>query len=177
MPEIKITAEVRSLKHPITEEVVSKSISLLNIVFNQPEFKESLCAQTFVGTNRPDLSNADGFIPGESVFNEFYSNKEYEIVLKVKKLKNIWERKFSKTKGKTTLKGREIVTYNWWLKNKTEKELIINYASYIGHELFHTSYFKFVHDPEYVSVDFVNDKDVIYKIDNILEELIRKIYD
>ena len=60
------------------------------------------------------------------------------------------------------------------MKNQSQKELLVTYTTHIGHEIFHTKYFGYIHDPEFDSKEFINDKDVTYKIDEILENLIRK---
>ena len=57
-----------------------------------------------------------------------------------------------------------------------KRDLIISYATHVGHEIFHTKYLGYIHDPEISDKNFVNEKDVTYMIDDILEKLIKKHY-
>lgn len=169
------TTEIKTA-NPIDSVIVKKSISLLNIVFNQIEFKDSLSIQKFTCSNKPILCNSTNYISGKKVYEGFIANDTINISVNIKKLKNPWRRWISKTKGITSTTGRNITTYTWWLKNKPEKELIIAYASHVGHEIFHTNYFKYIHKPKFGTKNFINDKDITYKIDDIIEYLIRKNY-
>jgi hypothetical protein len=171
---VNIVVTDTQLTKPITTEVVTRSIELLNLVFNLPEFKDSLSKYAFVSTNRPNFSSEGNDIEGKAVYNDFINKGTVNINLKVKKLLNPWKRIISKTYGETNPGGYLILSYTWWLKRYKDKELVILYASHVGHEIFHTKYFGYVHDPKYNSGNFVNDRDVTYKIDDIIEALIRK---
>jgi len=172
--EIKI--ERQTLTYPITTEIVGESIMLLNIVFNLPEFQTELSGQKFYCSNRPSFCNNAGEILGTDVYDDFMSKELIVINLSVKNLVNPWRRFISKTFGATDINGNLIITYTWWLSQNNQKELIIEYATHIGHEIFHTEYFKYIHNPEIGNKHFDNDKDVTYKIDEIIEKLIRKQY-
>lgn len=172
--EIKI--EIQTLTHPITTDIVDESIKLLNIVFNLPEFKTELSSQKFYCSNRPTFCKNGVEILGEDVYEDFMSKELIALKLSVKNLVNPWRRFISKTFGATDINGNLIVTYTWWLNQNNKKELIIEYATHIGHEIFHTEYFKYIHNPEIGSKHFDNDKDVTYKIDEVVEKLIRQQY-
>jgi len=172
---IKIETESHFLTLPITKEILDKSIEILNIVFNQPEFKNELSVQSFYCSNRPDLCTNDKEILGETVYNDFISKEVIKINLTVKRLKNPWKRYVSGTLGETNPNGNSIISYTWWLNEKSDKDLLIAYTTHIGHEIFHTKYLKYIHEPEFGSSKFINEKDVTYMIDDILEKLIKKI--
>ena len=171
---IKIEIEGHFLTRPITKEILDKSIEILNIVFNLTEFKNELSKQSFFCSNRPDLCTNNDEILGETVYNDFISKTLIKINLTVKRLKNPWKRYISGTLGETNPNGNSIISYTWWLNEKNGNELLIAYATHIGHEIFHTKYLKYIHEPEYGSSKFINEKDVTYMIDDILEKLIRK---
>ena len=171
---IKIEIEGHFLTQPITKEILDKSIEILNIVFNLTEFKNELSKQSFFCSNRPDLCTNNDEILGETVYNDFISKALIKINLTVKRLKNPWKRYISGTLGETNPNGNSIISYTWWLNEKNGNELLIAYATHIGHEIFHTKYLKYIHEPEYGSSKFINEKDVTYMIDDILEKLIRK---
>lgn len=174
--KIKIEFGNTNLINPITSETVRKTNELLNIVFNSQEFEDALEKESFVCSNKPSICNTRNEIPGRFVFDDFVSKRIILVDLTVKKLKNPWKRRISKTMGETHPDGNLIVSYNWWLKNLNEKDLVIAYATHIGHEIFHTKYFKYIHDPEINEKKFINEKDVTYKIDDIIEALIKKNY-
>lgn len=177
MAENKITIElqVAKLKHPVTNEIVQEAAAILNRVFNLDEFEQELSKQVFVATNRPDFAR-NNQISGADVYADFISKERLPVTVTVKRLLNPVKRGFSRTMGETDPSGTSIITYDWWLKGETEKELLIAYATHIGHELFHTNYFGYIHDPAINDHGFVNEKDVTYMIDDILERLIRKYY-
>lgn len=163
----------RTLTDPITDEIADEAIQLLNRVFNSTDFKEELSSESFYSSNRPDFSGNSTELPGKLVYEDFMNKGLIEIDVMVKHLVNPVRRFVSKTYGATNINGNQIVTYTWWLSDDP-KERIIEYATHIGHEIFHTSHFKYIHDPEYGHDDFEIDKDVSYKIDEIVEKLIRK---
>lgn len=169
--EIKILSKV--LTQPVTEEIVFEVTKLLNLVFNLSDFKNEMYSQIFHSTNRPNFPSQNSILSGKDVYEDFINKGKIEINLIVKPLTNPWNRFVSKTLGLTDINGNTIVTYNWWLPINNKNELIIEYATHIGHEIFHTKYFQYIHDPEYGSKYFVNDKDVTYKIDEIIEKLLR----
>ncbi len=173
----KITIETITgeLENPITSEIVEKATRILNYVFNLDEFEQELSKQSFVCSNKPDLCK-NGVILGSDVFGDFLSKKHIKVLVTVKKLKNIWKLYISGTMGETNPNGNSIITYTWWLKGKSEKDLVISYATHLGHELFHIKQLGYIHDPEINSRNFVNEKDVTYMIDDILEKLIKKHY-
>lgn len=175
--KVKVIANEVDVSFPIDLRIVNKSLELINLVFNLPEFQDSISKYSFVCTNKPILCK-NNTIPGNSVYDDLINAKEINIDLKVKALINPWRRFISKTLGATNPSGHKIISYKWWLrkKKKDTKELTIIYASHLGHEIFHTDYFKYLHNPEYGSSGFVNEKDVTYKIDDIIEALIRKYY-
>lgn len=171
---IVVKVESATTKKTINDEIIKESVAVLNKVLNDPAFKDSLMAQSFVCTNKPSFCGADGMISGKKVYEDLIQKETLKVNLKVKFLWNPWRRWKSRTRGITGTKGTTIKTYTWWLKRKSKKERTIAYASHVGHELFHTVYFQYVHNPKFGSKEFVNDKDVSYKIDDILEALIRK---
>jgi len=173
MRQIKILLKSKSLRQPVTSKIIDKSIEILNTIFNSTLFRDKIIDNKFVCTNKPELCGADNFISGQAVYDDLMSVETISLRLEVKKLRNPWKRWVSKTKGETRLTGNTIKSYTWWLKNRDEKELTIIYASHVGHEIFHTNYYQYKHDPEIGSKTFQNDKDVTYKIDDIIEELIR----
>lgn len=174
--KIEIRLESQKLLYPITVKVVDEALKLLNLVFNLSEFKDELSTQTFFCSNRPDFCKNSNYILGKDVYDDFIGKELILVNLTVKKLLNPWKRIFSKTYGATDINSNLITTYTWWLNSSDNKELIIEYASHIGHEIFHTKYFKYIHDPESGSKYFENDKDVTYKIDEIIEKLIISHY-
>lgn len=172
---IEIIVESKKLCKPVDEGIVDKAVGLLNMAFNLPEFKHELIKQKFFCSNRPNFCQNKDFISGADVYEDFINTGVISVKLFVKPLINPWRRFISKTYGVTDVNGNEIVTYTWWLSNN-KKDLIREYASHIGHEIFHTRYFQYIHDPKYNSRNFDNNKDVTYKIDEILESLIRQNY-
>jgi hypothetical protein len=172
--QIKIEVESYSLTLPITKEVLDRSIDILNEVFNTEEFKIELSKQSFFCSNKPSMCSENREITGESVYNDFITKGQIKINFTVKNLVNPWKRFISNTYGETDPKGNSIVSYTWWLNRKNGKELMLAYATHIGHEIFHTKYLAYIHDPEYRSREFINEKDVTYMIDDILEKLISK---
>ena len=174
--KILIETKVSRLNYPITNQVVDKATKLLNLVFNLDEFGDELSKQSFVCTNKPDFCKNGEEIKGSDVYDDFISKGKIEIDVTVKKLRHPWKRFVSKTMGETNPRGNSIITYTWWLDNRDEKDLIISYATHLGHELFHTNYFGYIHDPEINDRSFVNEKDVTYMIDDILEKLLKKHY-
>lgn len=174
--KILIETNALGLRLPITDKVVDEATKILNIVFNLEEFEKELSKQSFVCTNRPDLCKNGKEILGSDVFSDFISKKIIKVSLTVKKLTNPWKRYVSKTMGETNPNGNSIITYTWWLNDNSESDLVISYATHVGHEIFHTKYFGFIHDPEISDRNFVNEKDVTYMIDDILEKLIKKYY-
>lgn len=159
--------------HPITNEIVQRSFELLNKVFNSIEFEKELCAQTFVKTNRPGFGASIETISGKEVFDDFINKGEITIDVEVKRsLGGFLKRLAFRTMGETLPSGSTIVTYPWWLKKLRGKDLLVGYATHVGHEIFHTRYYGYIHDPEFGSRGFVNERDVTYKIDDILEALI-----
>jgi hypothetical protein len=175
--KVEVKLQSKSIMHPVTDEIVSEALRLLNIVFNLPEFRQELSTQKFFCSNRPNFCKQGSEILGQDVYEDFINKGVIEINLTVKNLINPWRRFISKTYGATDINGDTIVTYTWWLTNNNKKELIIEYATHVGHEIFHTKYFQYIHDPEYGSKYFENDKDVTYKIDEIIEKLIRNNYE
>jgi len=171
---IKILLQSKSFRAPVTAKIIDKSIEILNTIFNSIEFRDRIIDNKFVCTNKPELCGADNYISGKAVYDDLMSVATISLHLKVKKLRNLWKRRISKTKGETKLAGNTIKSYTWWLRNRNENELIIVYASHVGHEIFHTNYYKYKHNPKKGSSAFDNEKDVTYKIDDIIEELIRK---
>lgn len=174
--KILIETNVVSLRHPITNKVVDDATKILNLVFNLDEFRIELSRQSFACSNRPDFCKNGKEILGSDVFADFVSKKVIKVLLTVKKLTNPWKRYVSKTMGETNPNGISIITYNWWLDDSNERDLVVSYATHIGHEIFHTKYFGYIHDPEIHERSFVNEKDVTYMIDDILEKLIKKHY-
>lgn len=159
--------------HPITNERVQKAFKLLNKVFNSYEFEKELCAQTFVKTNRPGFGASITTISGKEVFDDFISKGEITIDVEVRRsLGGLFRRLFFSTMGETLPSGNTIVTYPWWLNKLHGKDLLVGYATHIGHEILHTRYYGYIHDPEIGSRGFINEKDVTYKIDDILVTLI-----
>jgi len=173
---IHIRTTTSGYEYPITARIIAQATQLLNIAFNIPEFKKQLADRSFVATNKPELSSEGEEIKGKDVFKDIMSYQEINVCVSVKKLGNLWKRWISKTMGETKPSGSCIVTYNWWLKSKKGKELVINYAAHLGHEIMHTNYYGYVHHPKMGSASFNKEKDVTYVIDDILEELIRKNY-
>lgn len=173
--KIKITVTSKSLTEPVREEIVTKAIDLLNKVLNTEEFKALLTKQEFYCSNRPGFGNSEEYLSGEDVYSDLLKVGKIQLQLIVKPLWNPWRRFISNTLGATNIHSNVIVTYTWWLP-KEHEDLIIKYATHVGHELFHTSYFQYVHDPPYGSRNFLNEKDVIYKIDDIIETLILQYY-
>lgn len=173
-PQIKISLESKQLCYPITAEIVDQTIEWLNVVFNSTEFRAEIIKNKFVCTNKPELCGEDNFISGLDVYNDLISENRILLNLKVRRLKHLWKRWISKTKGETKLAGNTIKSYTWWLTNEDPKELAILYASHVGHEIFHTKYYKYKHNPKKGSQAFENDRDVTYKIDDIIENLMRK---
>jgi hypothetical protein len=171
-----IEIENQFLMLPITNVITEKSIELLNIVFNLSEFKEQLVSQSFFCGNKLDLCINGKEITGLSVYEDFIGKGKIKINLTVKSLINPWKRYVSGTLGETNPNGNSIVSYTWWLNEKKGKDLIIAYATHVGHEIFHTKYFQYIHDPKYGSRNFDTNKDVTYKIDEILEHLIMNHY-
>lgn len=169
---ILIKTKIVRLSHPVTNSIVQEATQILNKVFNLAEFEEELSRQSFVCTNRPEFCRNGKEIAGVDVFSDFISKESIEVLVSVKILRNWWKRYVSKTMGETNPNGNSIITYNWWLKN--DRNLAVNYAIHLGHEIFHTRYFGYIHDPEINDKDFVNEKDVTYMIDDILERLIKK---
>lgn len=174
--KIVIKTETIQLRFPITQNIVEESTKILNIVFNLNEFEEQLSKQSFICSNRSNFCKDGKEILGVNVYKDFISKKNITVQLTIKKLTNPWKRWISKTMGETDPQGNSIITYNWWLDYKTENDLVISYATHIGHEIFHTKYLGYIHDPEIGSKNFVNEKDVTYMIDDILEDLIKKNY-
>lgn len=172
---ITIESIVGELRNPITSEMVEEATRILNLVFNLDEFEHELSKQSFVCSNRPNLCK-NGVILGSDVYKDFISKKHIKVFVNVKKLKNLWKLYVSGTMGETNPNGNSIITYTWWLEEKSESDLIISYATHLGHEIFHTKYFGYIHDPEINSRNFVNEKDVTYMIDDIIEKLIKKHY-
>lgn len=170
---VYIRAENVQVKAPVTSALVEKTLQCLNTIFNSVEFKDSLEKYDFVCTNKPDICDTSETIKGSQVYKDLIKSDTITINIRVKKLKNPWKRSISKTLGETPPSGNTITTYTWWLETDTDT-LLADYTAHIGHEIFHTKYFQYIHDPEYGSKDFVNDRDVTYKIDDILEALIRK---
>lgn len=171
--KVIIETESIQLRSPVTNAIAEKSIAILNEVFNAPEFGEMLSKYSFVCTNKPAMCDSSGNISGANVYAEFMKAGTISINLRVRR--NLFK-KISGTLGETPSQGNTITTYTWWLDDDNERDLVIDYATHVGHEIFHTLYFKYIHDPEYGSKNFVNDRDVTYKIDDILEELIKKYY-
>jgi hypothetical protein len=174
--KVIIETNIVSLRYPITIKIVSEATRILNIVFNLSEFEIELSKHSFVRSNRPEFCKNGQEISGSDVHADFISKKKIEISLTVKKLTNLWKQYVYKTMGETHPAGNSIITYHWWLDNENERDLIISYATHIGHEIFHTNYFGYVHDPGAGSKKFVNEKDVTYMIDDILEKLIKENY-
>ncbi len=178
MAENKIHIHTTTLgyMYPITAKIIAQATQLLNVVFNMPEFKKQLDAQTFVASNKPSLSSDGLDINGADVYTDIMSQKDITVTVNVKYLSHPWKRWISKTMGETKPLGTSINTYNWWLKSKKGKELVISYAAHVGHEIMHTKYYGYVHNPKMGSAKFNKEKDVTYTIDDILEDLIRKSY-
>lgn len=172
MQNININANIVSLSNPITADIVTAAIQRLNIVFNSVAFSNSLQAKSFVATNNPALSLNGKTITGKDVYDNIFSKPQVEIDIIVRKLNNPYKRYVSKTMGETNPLGNTIITYTWWLKNLSKGDLVKNYAVHLGHEIFHTNYFGYLHDPAIGTRDFDNDKDVTYAIDDILESLL-----
>lgn len=173
---ILIETQVQALMYPITDKIVDEATKVLNIIFNLEEFEAELSKQSFACTNRPSFCTNGKEILGSDVFSDFISKKQIKVLLTVKKLTNYWKRYFSRTMGETNTSGNSIITYNWWLDGKSEKDLIISYATHIGHEIFHTKYFGYVHKPKINNKRFVKEKDVTYMVDDIIEKLIKEHY-
>lgn len=174
--KILIEAQIQGLRYPITDKIVAEATKILNKVFNLEEFEIELSKQSFVCSNRPLFCKNGKEILGSDVFADFISKKHIKVSLTVKKLANPWKRYFSKTMGETNPNGNSIITYTWWLDDSSERDLVISYATHVGHEIFHTKYFGYIHDPEISDRRFINEKDVTYMIDDILEKLIKKHY-
>lgn len=171
--KIRLTLKVEQLNDPITNEIIRDTTKILNLVFNLDEFGKELSKQSFFASNKPSMSTDGMEISGKEVYEDFISKGAITVSVSVRKLRNLIKRYRWRTMGETAPSGTSIVTYTWWLDYINNTELLINYATHIGHELFHTNYFGYIHDPEKGSSAFVNDKDVTYKIDDILEKLIR----
>lgn len=170
------TGEVKVIA-PIDVNIVKKAIALVNNVYRSEEFQTEIEKYNFVCSNKPDLCDSSGVINGGTVYRDIMQYDTIVINLTVKNIGiRFWRRYISKTQGATAPTGNSIVTYTWWLDNNNMKDLIIQYAAHIGHEIFHTKYYKYIHDPSAGSRGFVNDKDVTYKIDDIIEALIIKNY-
>lgn len=178
MPEnddskIQIILVSKRLKRPIDASIMEKTIELLNRVFNSTEFRDLVIDNSFTCSNKPSLCGTDQTISGQAVYDDLMRIDHIELKLHIKKLWNPFKRYGYHTKGETNINGNTIITYNWWLKNKSEKERLIIYASHVGHEIFHTKYYQYIHNPKKGSRDFVEEKDVTYNIDNIIEQIIR----
>jgi hypothetical protein len=175
----KVTVQLGQLdvSKPVTKEIAAKSIYYLNKVLNLPDFKQDLLSCSFFCSNRPELCNmVSHTIPGDSVYNDLMKKGILVIQLKVK-ASLPWQYLFTKTYGKTSPYYNSILTYKWWLRSYEEKELVIQYASHVGHEMFHTSYFGYLHDPALGTRGFTNDHDVCYKLGDIIMALIRKYWE
>ena len=172
------TGQLR-LRKPIDETLVAQSIEMLNVIFNLPAFGEALSKETFVATNRPGFGNGET-IPGLDVYNDFISKGTLIVNLEIKKggfFSVGWFRNVAfGTLGETNVTGSTIVTYNSWLKKLTPRDRLIYYTTHIGHELFHTNYFGYIHDPAVANADFKGERDVTYKVDEIIEKLINENY-
>ncbi len=174
--KIFIKTEEVNIRYPINTEIVKQAMKLVNSALNDNEFKNELEKCSFVCTNRQDLCDSTNNISGKTVYEDFIKHDTLSLNLIIKKLLNPWKRHISGTLGETDPRSNTILTYTWWLFYKDRKELVINYATHIGHELFHTKYLGYIHYPSVDSRDFVGDRDVTYKIDEIIEKLIRKNY-
>lgn len=172
-----IVLKVRNakLRSPIDSTIVDTVTQLLNTVYNSQEFWDSLSDKSFVCSNRPDMCSGNSEITGSAVFNELVSQDTLLIDLEVRKVGIMfWKRYFFETLGETDTNGKLVVTYDYWLESSNRKNLIIDYATHIGHELFHTAHFAFLHDPGFGKKGFIESKDVTYTIDHILESLLTK---
>lgn len=174
--KIKILIENGQYRQPITAEIAQRSVDLLNRVLNLDEFRDSLVKYSFVPTNKPSLSENGTDIRGIDVYNDFTHLDSIAISLKVSHLWNPWKRVISGTMGETNPKGRLIVTYPYWLRKTSKKDLVTGYATHIGHEIFHTNWYGYIHEPQKGAKSFVNDRDVTYKIDDIIGSLVNKYY-
>jgi hypothetical protein len=166
------------LRRPIDQVILQKGIALLNVIFNSTEFENELSKQSFVVSNKPGFSLNGLNITGKQVYDELIGSSNIFIDIQIRRggllSVGFFKKVFFGTMGETDPSGSTIVTYNSWLKQLDDNELFILYTTHIGHEIFHTKYFGFVHDPKYGSREFLAEKDVTYKIDEILESLIRK---
>lgn len=162
---------------PIDMAVVKKAIELVNAVYASQDFRDELDKYNFICSNKPSLCDRSLVIPGSVVYADFTKFDTLTINLVVKRVGlKFWKRYLTGTLGETDPQGTTILTYTWWLDDEDVRELTIGYATHIGHEIFHTKYYQYLHDPAYGSKDFDGEKDVTYKVDSIMEALIRKNY-
>ena len=174
-PHINIELASKNVTYPITSEMANRTIDTLNDVFNSDEFRDVITKNRFIGLNKENLTSTGGYTSGETVYNDLINKRSVAVNLVVTNLMNPWKRFVSKTMSETNIHGNTIVTYDWWLKKKMGKEVFITYASHVGHQILHTKYYKY-QQPESIQeiASATEDLGVKYKIDNILEDLIRR---
>ncbi len=169
---IGIKTEIIESSDPITKEIIKLSTQLLNQIINSQEFGDSLRKYSFDCRNIDNNCNSAKEISGEKVLNDIMSLDTVTIKLKIKNGKWNIKARMNKTIGKTYGSKNLITTYTYWTKGMSQSELIKSYTSHLAHELMHTSYFYYVHDPKFSSKNFDKQKDVCYTIGNIVDSLI-----